>query len=135
MTKRVPENNISEFEESGRKLLKDVNSEAVKVEKGEFPEKSELSYFLKNEKMIQVLKDKGIKRFFPIQYETFENIFKGKDLIARDRTGSGKTMAFSLPIIERFRKEDAFKDGGKLKFLIVVPTREVTMSRISWRSR
>jgi superfamily II DNA/RNA helicase len=73
--------------------------------------------------MIQVLQEKGIKRFFPIQYETFEQIFKGKDLIARDRTGSGKTMAFSLPVIERFRKEDAFRDGGKLKYLIVVPTR------------
>jgi hypothetical protein len=29
--KRNPENNISDFEESGRKLLRDVNSEAVKV--------------------------------------------------------------------------------------------------------
>ena len=75
--------------------------------------------------MVQVLLDKGIKRFFPIQYETFEQIYQGKDLIARDRTGSGKTMAFSLPVIERFRSIDAFKDGGKLKFLIVVPTREV----------
>jgi len=32
-------------------------------------------------------------------------------------------MAFSLPVIERFRKKDAFRDGGKLKYLIVVPTR------------
>lgn len=77
--------------------------------------------------MIQVLKDKGIKRLFPIQYDTFEYIFKGRDLIARDRTGSGKTLAFSLPVIERFRKEDAFRDGGKVKFLIVLPTREVIL--------
>ena len=121
--KRHPENNISDFEESGRKLLKDINSQAVKVEKGDFPEKSELTYFIKNDRMIQVLKDKGIKRFFPVQYETFDQIFKGHDLIARDRTGSGKTIAFSLPIIERFRNENAFRDGGRLKFLIVVPTR------------
>lgn len=93
--------------------------------KEEFPPQSELSFFIKNEKMIQVLKDKGIKRFFPVQYETFEHIYKGKDLIARDRTGSGKTMAFSLPVIEKFRNEDAFKDGGRVKFLIVLPTREV----------
>ena len=31
MTKRISENNISDFEESGRKLLRDVNSEAVRV--------------------------------------------------------------------------------------------------------
>lgn len=67
MTKRVAESIISDFEESGRKLLRDVNSEAVKVEP-EYPERSELSYFIKNEKMLQVLKEKGIKRFFPIQY-------------------------------------------------------------------
>lgn len=94
----------------------------MKVEP-EYPERSELSHFIKNEKMIQVLKDKGIKRFFPIQYDTFDHIYKGKDLIARDRTGSGKTLAFSLPVIERFRSIDAFKDGGRVKFLIVLPTR------------
>lgn len=77
--------------------------------------------------MIQVLKDKGIKRFFPIQYDTFEYIYKGRDLIARDRTGSGKTLAFSLPVIEKFRKDDAFRDGGKVKFLIVLPTRELAI--------
>jgi superfamily II DNA/RNA helicase len=51
-----------------------------------------------------VLNDKGIKKFFPVQYETFEFIYQGLDVIARDRTGSGKTIAFALPIIERFRK-------------------------------
>jgi len=44
-----------------------------------------------------------VERFFPVQYETFDYIYKGDDLIARDRTGSGKTIAFSLPIIQRFR--------------------------------
>jgi len=72
--------------------------------KSEFPEKSELSFFIKDEKVLQVLEEKGIKRFFPVQYETFQFIYDGKDVIARDRTGSGKTMAFALPIIERFRR-------------------------------
>lgn len=34
----------------------------------------------------------------------------------------GKTLAFSLPIIERFREKDLFKDSST-KFLIVLPTR------------
>lgn len=41
------------------------------------PEKSELSYFIKNPKVISVLNNKGIQRFFPVQYETFEYIYKG----------------------------------------------------------
>ncbi len=59
--------------------------------------------------MIEVLHNKGIKKFFPIQYETYNFIENGDDLIARDRTGSGKTIAFALPIIERLRKTKAFQ--------------------------
>lgn len=35
----------------------------------------------------------------PIQYETFDLIFNGEDIVAKDRTGSGKTIAFSLPVV------------------------------------
>lgn len=119
------------METPARKLVREANAEAVRVE----GERGELTNFIKNEKMVQILREKGVKGFFPIQYETFDHIFKGKDLIARDRTGSGKTLAFSLPIIERFRKEDAFKDGGRVKFLIVLPTREVTLPPLSSPSR
>lgn len=81
-----------------------------------------MTNFIKSKKTIEVLEKKGIKYFFPIQYETYDVIYKGKDLIARDRTGSGKTLAFSLPVIERFRDEDQF-DNDKTKLLIVLPTR------------
>ena len=62
-------------------------------------DRSALTRFIKDPKTIEVLNKKGIKVFFPVQYNTFDLIYKGKDLIARDRTGSGKTMAFALPII------------------------------------
>jgi superfamily II DNA/RNA helicase len=61
-----------------------------------------------------------------VQYNTFDLIYKGRDLIARDRTGSGKTMAFSLPIIERFRDEGLF-EKSRTKFLIVLPARELAI--------
>ena len=73
-----------------------------------------------------MLNKKGIKFFFPVQYNTFDLIYKGKDLIARDRTGSGKTMAFSLPILERFRDQGLF-EKSRTKFLIVLPTRELAI--------
>jgi hypothetical protein len=41
------------------------------------PEKSELSYFIKDPKVISVLRTKGVERFFPVQYETFDFIYKG----------------------------------------------------------
>jgi ATP-dependent RNA helicase DDX21 len=36
---------------------------------------------------------------FPIQIETFSAVYEGRDVLASDRTGSGKTIAYSLPII------------------------------------
>jgi ATP-dependent RNA helicase DDX21 len=86
-------------------------------------DQGDLRKFIKNEKMINVLKNNGIKSLFPIQYRTFNSIFEGKDLKGKDKTGSGKTLAFSLPVIERFRKDDLFRDSKNPKFLIVLPTR------------
>lgn len=55
--------------------------------------------------MIDVLKKKGVQKLFPIQYETFNFIMSGKDVTARDRTGSGKTLGYSLPIITKMREQ------------------------------
>lgn len=74
--------------------------------------------------MLEILEKKGIKFFFPIQYMTFEIIYNREDLIGRDRTGSGKTIAYSLPVIERFRIQGLFKNSY-VKYLIVLPTREL----------
>lgn len=88
----------------------------------------ELSYFIRRPKMIEVLHKKKIKFFFPIQYETFDTINYGGDLIGKDRTGSGKTVAYSLPIIERLRDQQLLnKSFAKPKFLIVLPTRELAI--------
>jgi superfamily II DNA/RNA helicase len=48
-------------------------------------------------------------------------------MIARDRTGSGKTLAFSLPIIMKLRQEKAFTNEHSPRFLVVLPTRELTL--------
>lgn len=48
---------------------------------------------------------------FPIQYNCFYPIFKREDIIARDLTGSGKTIAFGLPTVEYLRNNKLFKTG------------------------
>ena len=77
--------------------------------------------------MIQVLKTRGIEAAFPIQSATFTHAFNGEDIIARERTGSGKTIAYALPLIERLRKEHNLgaKSGVAAKVLVLVPTREL----------
>ena len=77
--------------------------------------------------MIEILNKKGIQKLFPIQYETFQYIHEGKDIVAKDRTGSGKTMAFSLPIICQMREKKMFRKPHTTKFLIVLPTRELAI--------
>ncbi len=93
-------------------------------EEKKIQEHEKLESYIQNPQTIKILQKKGVKYFFPIQYSTFGIIHNGEDLIGRDRTGSGKTIAYSLPIIERFRYQNQFKNPY-IKFLVVVPTREL----------
>lgn len=67
-------------------------------------DKENMEKYIKNDKTIEALKKKGITYLFPIQEHCFRAIQAGKDLIGKDRTGSGKTLGFSLPLIEIFRE-------------------------------
>lgn len=71
----------------------------------------------------------GIKYLFPIQAQTFNIVMEGCDLLAKDRTGSGKTIAFSLPTLEKFRKEGLFRNkrGQRPLLMVLVPTRELAI--------
>jgi ATP-dependent RNA helicase DDX21 len=69
-----------------------------KVRPGDF-----VNFPLIPEKSREVLISKGYRTLFPIQQQCFAPVYEGKDLIARDLTGSGKTFAFGLPIVERLR--------------------------------
>lgn len=88
----------------------------------------ELTYFIRRPAVIQTLQKKGIQYFFPIQYETFDAIKFGSDLIGRDKTGSGKTIAYALPILERLRNQKVLSQAHPSpKYLIILPTRELTI--------
>lgn len=71
---------------------------------------------------IENLAKKGVKFLFPIQEKTFDHIYDGKDLIGRARTGTGKTLAFALPIIELLKKETGKRAP---RVLVLAPTREL----------
>lgn len=65
----------------------------------------------------------GFKEATPIQEQAIPIILDGKDLIACAQTGTGKTAAFLLPILDLL----ADLPGGETTTLIIVPTRELAM--------
>ena len=72
------------------------------------------------------LKKRGITYLFPIQAKTFDNVYDGSDVVGQARTGSGKTLSFALPLVERLLTEDAPKTRGRApRVLALAPTREL----------
>jgi superfamily II DNA/RNA helicase len=57
---------------------------------------------------------------------TFRNVYNREDLIVRDLTGSGKTLGFSLPMIEFLRANKLF-GTGYTQAIILEPTRELAL--------
>lgn len=70
----------------------------------------------------EVLKKNGINKPTPVQEQSIGIIMKGSDLIAQAATGTGKTLAFLLPIFEQISPKDNFVQG-----LIITPTRELAI--------
>jgi ATP-dependent RNA helicase DeaD len=68
-----------------------------------------------------ILAKHGISAPTPIQLETLPPIFDGKDVIAQAETGSGKTLSFALPLIEKIER------GSGVSALILAPTRELAV--------
>jgi ATP-dependent RNA helicase RhlE len=65
----------------------------------------------------------------PIQAQSIPVILQGRDLMAGAQTGTGKTAAFALPMIERLLVTEPRRRGapGKPRALVLVPTRELAM--------
>lgn len=71
--------------------------------------------------LVTVLERLGITEPTEIQTKTLPHALAGRDIMASAETGSGKTAAFLLPIIERL------KQRGSLRALILAPTRELAL--------
>ena len=75
----------------------------------------------------RLLKTRGVKYLFPIQYTTFDPVYDGKDVIGQARTGTGKTLSFVLPLIEKLKAKDSLSKeyGRPPAVLVMAPTREL----------
>ena len=70
--------------------------------------------------MLQILKDIGYDTMTPIQEKSLPHIIKGKDVIAQAKTGSGKTAAFAIGLLNNITV-----DSTTVQALVLCPTREL----------
>ncbi|MCY7413608.1 MAG: DEAD/DEAH box helicase [Salinibacterium sp.] len=80
--------------------------------------------------IVRQLASMGAEAPFAIQAATIPDVLAGKDVLGRGKTGSGKTIAFGAPLVERLMENNGGKDrqmGRKPRALILAPTRELAM--------
>lgn len=82
------------------------------------------------EALARVLSQHGIDQPFPIQTKTLPDSLSGRDVLGRGRTGSGKTIAFALPLVTRLAgltqgTSRAPRRANRPTGLVLAPTREL----------
>ena len=78
--------------------------------------------------ILEALKEEGYTQPTPIQEQSIPILLEGNDLLGCAQTGTGKTAAFSIPIIQRiFLDNHQEKGRRKIKALVVTPTRELAI--------
>ncbi len=73
----------------------------------------------------RALREKNYTVPSPIQAKAIPHLLEGRDLIGCAQTGTGKTAAFALPILQRLHEAQRKPDPRKVRALILTPTREL----------
>ncbi|MBG6214376.1 DEAD/DEAH box helicase [Cryobacterium sp. CAN_C2] len=82
------------------------------------------------ENIVRELAALGAPSPFPIQAATIPDVLAGRDVLGRGKTGSGKTIAFGAPLVEKLMENNGAKDrkmARKPRALILAPTRELAL--------
>lgn len=80
-----------------------------------------------SEELKRSLEELGFKRPTDIQYKAIPSILKGDDVLAIAQTGTGKTAAFAIPVIQLLQQQSRSRTKGEVKCLVMVPTRELAI--------
>lgn len=75
--------------------------------------------------LVDVLASGGITTPTPIQAATLPDSIAGRDVLGRGRTGSGKTVAFLLPLLTRLSQSRTRRQPKRPRALVLAPTREL----------
>ena len=86
--------------------------------------------------IINAMKDKGYEKLTPVQEEVGKKEYSGSDLLVSAQTGSGKTIAFGIAIVDNLTVDNqSFKTPKSPEALVIVPTRELALqvkNELSW---
>ena len=75
----------------------------------------------------RALRDKGYTQPTPIQSQAIPQLLQGKDLLGVAQTGTGKTAAFALPLLQRLDEENSPPKPRRPRALVLAPTRELAL--------
>ena len=75
--------------------------------------------------LLQALAQLGYPAPTPVQQQAIPGVLAGRDLMAAAQTGTGKTAAFALPLLQRLAAEEQRAGSNSIRALVLVPTREL----------
>ncbi|WP_426287240.1 DEAD/DEAH box helicase [Luteibacter sp. E-22] len=75
--------------------------------------------------LLRALSEAGYEKPTPIQAAAIPEVLAGHDLMAAAQTGTGKTAAFALPVLQRLAREERNEGRRPIRALILTPTREL----------
>lgn len=77
--------------------------------------------------ILKALNEEGYTTPTPIQAQSIPIVLQGTDLLGCAQTGTGKTAAFAIPILQLLTKNKTYEKKRKIRSLIVTPTRELAI--------
>ena len=87
------------------------------------------------EPLLRAVRAENYTQPTPIQAQAIPHLLEGRDLLGIAQTGTGKTAAFALPILQRLSASETQRRRGAVRGLILTPTRELAMQILdSFRS-
>jgi len=89
-------------------------------------EEDDFKAFKIGDSIAEKLRKMGITSLFDIQKSVFQPIYSGKNVMASALTGSGKTLSFVLPLIQKCLDKGRMTHDGPL-IMVIAPTRELSI--------
>jgi ATP-dependent RNA helicase RhlE len=80
-----------------------------------------------SDELLDAIQEKGYSQTTPVQEKAIPFIMQGLDILAGAQTGTGKTAAFALPILQWLGKNRGDTGSKSARTLILAPTRELAV--------